>query len=144
MWNEQPVYRPSRGCGWRVRAGLCHLVCRVGLMLPKRIPKSERLNAPKRVRSPSHCKWVREHSCCVPNCDARPIEAAHVRTGTMGGTGIKPGDDWTISLCSYHHARQHAIGERVFEKAHGIDMKALAQEFARKSPKLKRIKRNER
>jgi len=66
-----------------------------------------------------------------------PIEAAHVRTGTEGGMGIKPGDDWVISLCSYHHQRQHMIGEAAFERSHGIDMKALAREFAAKSPKIK-------
>jgi hypothetical protein len=29
---------------------------------------------------------------------------------------------------------QHQIGERAFEIKHGIDMKALAREFASKSP----------
>lgn len=106
-------------------------------MLPRRIPKPPRFNAPKRVRSPSHCAWVRSHACCVPGCTNVPIEAAHVRTGTFGGMGIKPGDDWVISLCSYHHGRQHMIGEAAFERSHGIDMKALAMEFAAKSPKLK-------
>jgi hypothetical protein len=88
----------------------------------------------KRFRCPSHLKWVRQHACCVPGCDRRPIEAAHVRTGTGGGVGMKPGDDWVISLCSDHHREQHQIGERAFEARRGIDMKALAVEFFAKSP----------
>lgn len=72
--------------------------------------------------------------CCVPGCDVRPIEAAHVRLGTDAGMGQKPGDQWAISLCSIHHHEQHAIGEFSFAKAYKIDMKAIAQEFAAKSP----------
>lgn len=55
--------------------------------------------------------------------------------------GMKPGDMWVISLCSAHHKQQHAVGERAFEEAHGIDMKALAQEFAAKSPHRMKLRR---
>lgn len=92
----------------------------------------------KRWRSEAHKKFVRAHACCVPGCDDRPIEAAHVRLGTDGGMGMKPGDQWTISLCSAHHRQQHQMGEREFEKSHGIDMNALAVEFIAKSPARKR------
>ena len=50
---------------------------------------------------------------------------------------------WTISLCGGpdgHHAEQHRIGEAEFERRHGIDMKALAREFAAKSPHRKKLK----
>lgn len=47
---------------------------------------------------------------------------------------MKPSDIFTISLCADHHREQHAIGEKQFERAHGIDMKALAAEFFRRSP----------
>lgn len=67
-----------------------------------------------------------------------PIEVAHVRRGTDGGTGLKPSDCWTISLCHTHHASQHALGEASFEALHSIDMKALAREFAAASPAWKR------
>ncbi|WP_376959691.1 hypothetical protein ABNQ39_07210 [Azospirillum sp. A26] len=67
-----------------------------------------------------------------------PIEAAHVRTGTDGGVGMKPSDKWSISLCKDHHAEQHNIGEPAFERRHAIDMKALAREFAAASPAWKR------
>jgi len=51
--------------------------------------------------------------------------------------GLKPGDNWVISLCTKHHLAQHMLGEDMFEGNYGIDMKALAMEFASKSPKLK-------
>lgn len=85
----------------------------------------------KRDRCPGHLNFVRSHECSVkgPGCDG-PIEVAHVRTGTGGGMGLKPGDQWTISLCRGHHAEQHRHGEVAFERMHSIDMKKLAQEFA--------------
>lgn len=109
-------------------------------MLPRRIPKEAKPE--KRWRSPAHLAFVRSHECCVPGCSRRPIEAAHVRTGTGGGMGMKPADYWVISLCGSvegHHAEQHNIGEAAFEKKYGIDMKALATEFAFASPKSREI-----
>ena len=108
-------------------------------MLPKRIAKNV-IKRGTRLRSPAHLSFVRSHQCCVPGCDGRPIEAAHVRTGTGGGMGVKPGDDWTISLCRGHHAEQHQIGEPAFEQKYAIDMKKLATEFAAASAPLKRAK----
>lgn len=64
------------------------------------------------------------------------IEAAHVRIGTDGGIGLKPGDQWTIPLCSMHHRKQHRIGESTFERIYNIDMKVIAYQLARKSPHL--------
>lgn len=93
----------------------------------------------KRDRCPSHLTFVRSHECCVPGCKAMPIEVAHIRVGTDGGTGLKPSDNWTISLCSDHHAEQHRIGEPAFEVRHSIKMKALAAEFASASPAWKRF-----
>lgn len=87
----------------------------------------------------AHRAWVRRHHCCVPGCRSRPIECAHVRSGTDGGVGLKPSDKWVISLCAAHHLEQHHIGERAFEAEHGIDMKALAEEFARRSPHWRRL-----
>jgi hypothetical protein len=70
----------------------------------------------------------------VPHCERLPIECAHVRMGTDGGQGLKPSDRYCISLCAHHHAEQHRIGEARFEKMYGVDLVALAAEFARKSP----------
>jgi len=55
--------------------------------------------------------------------------------------GMKPDDCWVISLCQDHHAEQHSVGERPFEERHFIDMKALAEEFAAKSPHRAKLKR---
>jgi len=110
------------------------------MTLPARI-KPEPMGRDKRIRSPAHLGWVRSHACCVPGCDGRPIEAAHVRSGTDGGTGIKPGDMWAISLCAAHHRDQHQVGEPEFERRHGIDMKALASEFADRSPHRTKLTR---
>lgn len=110
-------------------------------MLPPRIAKkSMGAGQETRLRSPAHLAFVRSHQCCVPGCGLAPIEAAHVRTETGGGMGMKPGDDWTISLCATHHNEQHRIGEKSFETKHSIDMKALAREFAAASPALRRIR----
>jgi len=101
-------------------------------MLPDRLLSKPRRE--QRIRCPSHLKWVRGFKCCVPGCDYRPIEAAHVRAGTNGGVGLKPDDTWVISLCQLHHQEQHHAGEPAFERVYKIDMKALAKEFATKSP----------
>ena len=101
-------------------------------MLPPLLPKKPRRTG--RVRCPAHLKWVRSHRCCVPGCLDGPIEAAHVRSSGDGGVSVKPGDQWTISLCRFHHREQHQRGEHMCEEQHGIDMFALAKEFAAKSP----------
>jgi hypothetical protein len=92
----------------------------------------------KRARSPAHLSFVRGHECSVSGCKGVPIEVAHVRVGTDGGTGLKPSDNWTISLCREHHQEQHAIGEPAFEARRRINMKDLAREFAAASPAWKR------
>jgi hypothetical protein len=51
---------------------------------------------------------------------------------------LKPSDCWAISLCARHHAEQHGAGEAAFEKAHGLDLVAIAEAFARRSPHLRR------
>lgn len=101
-------------------------------MLPARIKrKSDKAEIGR--RSPAHRAWVRGHACSACGTQTA-IECAHVRTGTDGGTGIKPSDRWTISLCKDCHARQHTMGEATFQQAYGIDMKALAAAFFRASP----------
>lgn len=100
--------------------------------LPARIDrKSHRENENK--RSPGHRAFVRRHACSACGSHA-PIECAHVRTGTGGGMGVKPSDRWCISLCKTCHQEQHRIGERAFEKRWNIDMKAIAEAFAKASP----------
>lgn len=120
-------------------------------MLPKRIPKKSKQSS--RWRSPAHCNFVRSHQCCVPGCEGRPIEVAHVRRGSGAGMSQKPDDFCTISLCggpAGHHAEQHRIGEQSFAAKYSIDLDRLADEFAAASPKahdiraIKRERENDR
>jgi hypothetical protein len=102
------------------------------LVLPRYIPKAPR-SRPNRSCA-GHRAWVRRHDCCVRGCRRKPIECAHVRCGTDGGTGLKPSDRWTISLCEFHHREQHRIGETAFGRKHSLDLRNLALEFAGSSP----------
>jgi len=58
---------------------------------------------------------------CVACGKAAPSEAAHVRTGTDGGVGRKPGDRYAVPLCTACHAKQHRLGELTFWSALRID-----------------------
>jgi hypothetical protein len=101
-------------------------------MLPKRLATNS-TKADTGRRSPAHRAWVRGFACSVPGCQLRPIECAHVRRANNRGTGIKPSDAFTVSLCREHHDESHR-GERTFEAKYGLDLLALAQEFFRASP----------
>ena len=108
-------------------------------MLPKRRkPPKMGLNEAPQIRSAGHLKWIRGHECSVAHdpsarCDGK-IEAAHVRTGTDGGTSVKPSDCWAIPLCSHHHRVQHQVGERLFEKRYLVSMKSIAEQLWQRSP----------
>ena len=104
------------------------------------LPRTLKRPPKRKVRScPAHRAWVRRHCCCVVDCRRTPIECAHVRIGTDGGAGTKPSDKWVISLCAFHHREQHHIGERAFERRYGLELRALAQEFARRSPHWRKL-----
>ena len=95
------------------------------------------------VRCPAHLQFVRGFRCSIEGkgghtCEGK-IVAAHVRTGTNGSMGKKPGDEWTISLCWWAHLEQHRIGEAAFEREYEIDMKAIAEKLAARSKHLKRM-----
>jgi hypothetical protein len=76
--------------------------------------------------------------CAVYGCRDTKIQACHVRRGTDGGMGLKPSDGFTIPLCASHHRAQHQVGERRFEEQHSLNMRALAEFYAKASPHLKR------
>ena len=105
-------------------------------MLKKRKrPKMGIRKAPQ-IRCPSHLAWIRQHCCAIAlrhDCEGS-IEAAHVRAGTDGGLGVKPSDIYTIALCREAHREQHQIGEPAFERKYSINMKKLAEMYAKKSP----------
>jgi hypothetical protein len=71
----------------------------------------------KRMR---HLTFVRQLSCVVCGKVA-PSEAAHVRSGSDGGAGMKPSDRYIVSLCSDCHALQHQFGELTFWRTVRID-----------------------
>jgi len=92
---------------------------------------------------PRHRKYVRGFRCIVPHCDRdEPVECCHVRAGlpatvpgwARGGTSKKPHDAFTFPACRYHHALQHAVGEREFPKRYFIDPFREALDLARNSP----------
>jgi hypothetical protein len=52
---------------------------------------------------------------------------------------LKPSDRWVVSLCSQHHQEQHLLREGAFERRHQLDLRAVAEEFARRSPHWRRL-----
>ena len=109
-------------------------------MIPSR-RKKPRMMPPKDdapIRCQSHLAWVRGFQCvCVdidPTGCGGKIEAAHVRRGTDGGIGSKPGDNWTYPACGNHHAEQHRIGEQSFEAKYRMRLKEIAARLWRLSP----------
>src|SRR6516162_12056 len=87
-----------------------------------RIPRTvaRRKPEPNSRTRVQHLAFVRQLPC-VACGKAAPSEAAHVRTGTDGGVGMKPGDRYAVPLCDACHAKQHRIGELTFWSALRID-----------------------
>jgi len=87
-----------------------------------RIPHivTHRKSEPDLRRRVQHLAFVRQLPC-VSCGKAAPSEAAHVRTGTDGGVGVKPGDRYAVPLCAACHAKQHQIGELTFWSTLRID-----------------------
>ncbi len=109
-------------------------------MLARRKPPKSGIERAPRREWPSHRKWVRGFACAIcglvgHECSGK-IECAHVRTGTDGGTSIKPSDWWTIPMCEEAHKLQHQIGESAFERRYSIIMKKIAIDLARRSPDI--------
>jgi hypothetical protein len=68
----------------------------------------------------NHLAFIRQLRCTVCG-KAAPSEAAHLRLGFDGGTGLKPLDRYSLSLCTRCHALQHEFGELTFWSALRID-----------------------
>jgi len=107
----------------------------------RRAPKRPPMQAPKPdapVRCESHLKWVRGLTCVCSEIDPTgcggKVRACHLRIGTDGGTGMKPGDNWTWPGCDNHHGRQHEIGEISFQKEFRLNLKAICEKTWRLSP----------
>jgi hypothetical protein len=71
-------------------------------------------------RRAQHLAFVRQLPCVVCG-KAAPSEAAHVRSGSDGGAGMKPSDRYCLSLCTDCHALQHQFGELRFWSVVSID-----------------------
>jgi len=72
-------------------------------------------------------EFIQSLPCIV--CGRGPVEAAHAKSRGAGG-----GPDDLLPLCGGpdgHHAEQHRIGVRTFEKRHGVNLKASAAVHAR-------------
>ena len=109
------------------------------MTLPARIFRARKKDT--RLRSPQHLAWIRTFACCVPMCNEEgKIEAHHVKGAEPMALGRKPGDNWCVSCCVFHHREFHSIGLHAFEKKYGLDLIALAKEFADTSPSLKRLR----
>lgn len=92
--------------------------------------------------------FVRSHHCVMDGCGGMPIEAAHVRLGSGAGMGQKPDDFRVVSLCKFHHTRQHSVGEETFwrefsESGQG-DVEDLIDAFCKASPKAAEIRQIKR
>src|SRR5260370_42664247 len=88
----------------------------VPLLMPApRIARTVSRGKPKADlrRRTQHLAFVRQLPC-VACGKAAPSEAAHVRSGSDGGAGIKPSDRYSVSLCTDCHALQHQFGELTF------------------------------
>jgi hypothetical protein len=96
-------------------------------MRPRRIPRgvAERKPKPDLRRRANHLTFVRQLACVVCG-KAAPSEAAHVRSGSDGGAGIKPSDRYSVSLCVSCHALQHQFGELRFWSILRIDPLSVA------------------
>ena len=86
-----------------------------------RIPRiaARRKSKPDLRRRLHHLAFVRQLPCVA--CGRAAPSEAHVRTGTDGGVGVKPGDRYAVPLCAACYAKQHRIGELTFWSALRID-----------------------
>lgn len=121
-----------------------HLMFAWGLNKPKKRKRPKiGVGKPSQIRSLEHLRFVRSQPCPlrVWSICSGPIQACHVRTRTDGGAGSKPGDNFTLPLCAGHHATQHNMGEKAFEKAYNINMRKIADTLWARSPARAKIER---
>jgi hypothetical protein len=107
------------------------------MMLPRKL-KRPKLAVRVVVQKvwPRHRRWVRSHCCCVPDCPAKSVDFAHLRSAANAGIAQTPHDIFGVSLCRAHHDEQHRIVANAFSRKYGIDLWDIAAEFARRSPDL--------
>ncbi len=75
---------------------------------------------PKRkvLRSKKYLQYIRDVGecwCCNAEVwDGKTIVPHHWRTGTDGGTGLKPSDCYCLPTCTKCHDKIHRMGESAF------------------------------
>ena len=89
-----------------------------GPRIPRAAPRNKA--KPNDRRRLEHLAFVRQLPCVVCG-KAAPSEAAHVRSGSDGGTGMKPSDRYSVPLCADCHVLQHQFGEQRFWSTVRID-----------------------
>lgn len=62
-----------------------------------------------RISDKNHLVFIRTLPCV--RTGRKTVQAAHIRMGTNGGMGMKPGDNFSLPLDYREHERQHRIGE---------------------------------
>jgi hypothetical protein len=90
----------------------------------------------RRVRSAQHLAFVRKRLCIAwarQECEGK-VEAAHVKDlAPLGRGSVKPDDTFTVSMCRRHH-QESEKNEGAWGREMGLDVMALALEFAASSP----------
>ena len=86
--------------------------------IPRTVARSKSETDHRRRRQ--HLAFVRQLPCVVCG-KAAPSEAAHVRSGSDAGKGMKPSDRYSLPLCNGCHALQHDFGELGFWSVVRID-----------------------
>lgn len=93
---------------------------------PLKFPQLKNSLKHSQRNDPKHLDFIKTLPCCI--CFKEPVEPAHIRFKTDGGTALKPSDKWTVPLCHDHHAHQHQVGEPEFWYAeHRRDPHKLAE-----------------
>lgn len=125
---KRPVFGPTARCS------ACQAIRRANRRTDRAaFPKPKRIRESQ--RNPEHLAWIRTLPCTVRGCiKGEAIHAHHVRTGTGGGTGIKPADRWSVPLCAHHHQQGHQIGWKSSDYG---DLKAEAERLYLLSPHRK-------
>lgn len=106
--------------------------------IPREVPVSNR--QPDARRDSTHLALIRQLPCIACGREGMTV-AAHLRSGTDGGTGLKPADRWTTPLCSPCHDRQHRVGELTFWSDLGIDPTGAANALWTKSGDIAAMRR---
>lgn len=90
------------------------------------------------IRSGPHKVFIRSQRCILhgrPGHECKvPIQCCHYRMHSGAGLGMKPCDSMTWPGCFTAHTEQHAIGEPEFARKYGLDLRAICQDYASRSP----------